>query len=451
MQNVMITLKSEAIFWAAWILIPICMEILPALFGSIVLFMKRITMKTKQPLSYHPLITMIIPVFNSAETLEACLDSIENSTYPSDKIKIFLVDNGSSDTSFRIFQDYQKTHSHLTLYWMNAKQGKSKALNMALFHSDGKYILHIDSDGYLHPDAIMKMVERFEQDENVHCMTGAILTNYTMIKNTKSPYLKLIQKVEFCEYAQAFLAGRNFASVFNNIFTLSGAFSAFRKSTILKTQMYNTETVCEDAHVTFQVRTLLGKRIDICEDAIFYVDPIENFGRLYTQRQRWQRGELEVAHMFPQKEKSLGSFFKRQLMFDHTFAFPRMIWYFALMYLSIQDYPFRLIGISLLLIYILYVISGSFYYLNICSFLKDKEVRRYYIRQYPYIWLLPMFNFLIFWFRFAGIINAIKTNSAWKTLTLHEEFHICKTIIKRDFLWLKPIKQKLERLFYQDV
>ena len=57
---------------------------------------------------------------------------------------------------------------------------------------------------------------------------------------------------------------------------MSGAFSAFRKSTILKTQLYNTETVCEDTHVTFQVRKLLHQKIAICENAVFFVDPIEN-------------------------------------------------------------------------------------------------------------------------------------------------------------------------------
>lgn len=450
MQNLITTLRSEAIFWAAWILIPIFMEILPAICSSLVLMLKHRHRKQSEPLTYYPLITMIIPVYNSEASLEACIDSIETSTYPSDKIKIFLVDNGSSDASFQVFQTYQKTHSKLTCYWMNAKQGKSKALNMALFHSDGKYILHIDSDGILHPDAITNVVQKFEQNEDVHCVTGAIMTNYKMIKHTESFLLRLIQKLEFCEYAQAFLAGRNFDAVFNNIFTLSGAFSAFRKSTILKTQLYNPETVCEDAHVTFQVRTLLGKRIDICESAIFYVDPIESISRLYTQRQRWQRGEIEVAHMFPQKKGKLGGFFARQLMFDHTFAFPRMIWYFALIYLLFQDYPFRLIGISLALIYILYVLSGSFFYLNICSFLKDKELKRYYRRKYPYIWLLPLFNLVMFWFRFAGIINSIRMTSTWKTLSLREEIQICKEIIRKDFAFFLPFYNKLKHFFYQD-
>lgn len=449
MQSIIQLLKSEAIFWAAWILIPLCMEILPAIFGSLILIVKRLRKKKSEPIQFYPLITMIVPVYNSSGTLEACMDSIEKSTYPSNKIKIFLVDNGSSDNSFQIFQNYQESHSALTCYWMNAKQGKSKALNMALFHSDGKYILHIDSDGLLHPDAIMNVVTRFEQDDDVHCMTGAIMSNYEMIRETKKRSLRILQKMEFCEYAQAFLAGRNFASVFDNIFTLSGAFSAFRKSTILKTQLYNTDTVCEDAHVTFQVRTLLNKRIDICENAIFFVDPIESYEKLYTQRQRWQRGELEVAHMFPEGKSRKVGFFTRQLMFDHTFAFPRMIWYFALIYLIFQDYPFRLIGISLALIYILYVVSNTFFYINICSFIKDKELKKYYRRQYLYVWLLPYFNFIVFWFRFAGIINAIRTNSAWKTLTMREELAICKEIIHKDVVKFKPIYKKIYNMMYK--
>ena len=169
-------------------------------------------------------------------------------------------------------------------------------------------------------------------------MTGTILTNPEMIKAEKNPFRRIFQKTEFYEYAQAFLAGRNFEAELNSIFTMSGAFSAFRKSTILKTQLYNTETVCEDTHVTFQVRKLLHQKIAICENAVFFVDPIENLQKLCLQRQRWQRGELEVAHMFMDRgsvvKGFLTNFMTRVIMFDHTFAFPRMIWYFALICLT---------------------------------------------------------------------------------------------------------------------
>ena len=111
---------------------------------------------------------------------------------------------------------------------MNSKQGKSKALNLALYNSYGKYIIHIDSDGVLHKDAIKNMVNLFERHKKVDCLTGVVLTNPQMIDETKGFFLRLLRKIEFFEYCQAFLAGRNFEAEFNSIYTLSGAFSAFR-------------------------------------------------------------------------------------------------------------------------------------------------------------------------------------------------------------------------------
>lgn len=96
------------------------------------------------------------------------------------------------------------------------------------------------------------------------------------------------------EYAQAFLAGRSYASEMNAVYTLSGAFSAFRKSAVLKSWMYNTDTICEDTHITFQMRYRQNERVEVCEDAIFFVDPIEDVNKLYTQRQRWQREVLRL-------------------------------------------------------------------------------------------------------------------------------------------------------------
>ncbi len=76
------------------------------------------------------------------------------------------------------------------------------------------------------------------------------------------------------------------------------------------------------------------ERLHVCENAIFFVDPIESVDKLYTQRQRWQRGSLEVAHMFNPEDLSLrhalGDVNVNTLLYDHTFAFPRMIWYIAL-------------------------------------------------------------------------------------------------------------------------
>lgn len=430
------------------------MEVAPAVFGNIILLRKKIKYHGDKELSYFPNITVIVPVYNSADTLVACLDSIYTSSYPNDKISVILVNNESKDNSFDIMRHYQETHNDMEMNWMNAKQGKSKALNMALFNSKGKYIIHIDSDGILQKEAIMNIVKRFEAHDDIHCMTGSVLTSPQLVEEEKRLGKRMLKTVEFFEYCQAFLAGRNFQGELDMIFTMSGAFSSFRKSTILKTRLYNTETLCEDTHITFQVRYLLKKKIHICENALFFVDPIESISNLYVQRQRWQKGEIEVIHMFPPNKNLLKGFFtnfvSRLMLFDHTFAFPRMIWYFALLFLTFLNYPFRYIAISVTLIFILYIISSFLNFLCICSYLNwNKRLKKFYANRIQYVVLLPFFNFIMYWFRFAGIINGIKGARTWSTRSYAQEKQACLDIVHKDISRLKSRIEKIKVGIYK--
>lgn len=184
----------------------------------------------------------------------------------------------------------------------------------------------------------------------------------------------------------------------------------------------------------------------------FFVDPIDNLNKLYTQRQRWQRGEMEVCHMFVNnKEASKGGFFGnfmvRVLAYDHTFAFPRMIWYFALIFLLFMNYPMYLIVGSVLIIYFLYVLSAFLFYLNVRVYLKKyKWVNRYYSSKWYMVFLMPAFNFMIFWARFAGIINSINTDSKWRTLDLSEEYQKFCSVFKSDFSHVFKVINKIRRV-----
>lgn len=429
------------------------MEIFPAFINFLILVKKKLVSKRYKDINYFPDITLIIPVYNSADTLKGCIESVQNSDYPTDLIHILLVNNQGKDNSFEIFQKCQSDYPQLKITWMNSQQGKSKALNLALFNSAGKYIIHIDSDGTLHPQALKNVVTKMENEANTHCVTGVIMTNSQMIEETKGFLMRLLRRAEYFEYTQAFLAGRNYQSEFNSIYTLSGAFSAFRKSTILRTQMYNTDTVGEDTHVTFQVRKKLKLKIRLCDNAIYFVDPIEDINKLYTQRQRWQKGEIEVAHIFLKDEMEsvksfVSNFAVRLIMYDHTFAFPRMIWYFALICLVFLNYPLKLLILSTVLIYVLYAFSAFLFYLNVLCFLSGfKDIRRYYAKLWYLVILMPLYNFITFWFRFAGIINATQGEQSWKTKTLTQEKEKVKELVSKDFRFLtrtlKMIKRKV--------
>ena len=281
-------------------------------------------------------------------------------------------------------------------------------------------------------------------------MTGAVLTEPRLIDQFEHFFPRLLRELEFMEYAQAFLAGRSYASELNKVYTLSGAFSAFRKSAILKSRMYNTNTICEDTHITFQMRYLQKERVEICENALFYVDPIEGINKLYTQRQRWQRGSLEVAKQFLNDKNDFGRSFLdvnvHTLLYDHTFAFPRAIWYLALLCLLFMNYSSKMIILSTAFIFLTYIIVGFMYFATVLYFFREfPDLKSYYAGHWWVVILLPFFNFAVFFIRLAGIVNSIGTDSAWKTRNLTEEGQAFAAVVKEDMSkparWLKQLRE----------
>ena len=174
------------------------------------------------------------------------------------------------------------------------------------------------------------------------------------------------------------------------------------------------------------MRYFYKERVEVCEDAIYFVDPIEGVNKLYTQRQRWQRGSLEVAKMFSHRSFHVFNMFKdvnvKTIMYDHTFAFPRMIWYLALICLLCMNYSGSAIVIATMMISVMYIIIGYLYFFSTQVFLRNSpDIRKYYCKQWWVVMVLPIFNFVVFFIRLAGIVNSINTDSAWKTRDLTDE------------------------------
>ena len=447
---------NSFVFWGAWIVIPFIMEIIPA-FGSFTLLLKRrhrVKKKETVKIEFYPEISIIIPVYNSQNTLFSCVESVYTGSYPVDRIRVFLVNNQGQDDSFQVFAKCQEAFPDLQMQWLNAEQGKSRALNLALYNSEGKYIINVDSDGTLEKNALLRMITKFENNPDLNCMTGAVLTSPDLIEKYKRKRSRLLRKLEFMEYAQAFLAGRSYASETNSVYTLSGAFSAFRKSAILNSRLYNTDTICEDTQVTFQMRYIYHEKVEICEDAIFFVEPIDDLNKLYTQRQRWQRGSLEVAKMFYNKNFRLKNTIKdvnvRTMLYDHTFAFPRMIWYMALLCLLSIGYSSKVIFLSTAMLFIMYIVIGYLYFITTMCFLKKMpEIQKYYRKHWWCVLLLPLFNLMVFFIRMAGIVNSINTDSAWRTRNLTEEKQAFLQVIRKDTAFVTKGMKKVEQLFHK--
>lgn len=269
-------------FWASWLLIPILFEIIPTLWHS---FRTNYSKILNQPLSIPqklPMISIILPVYNSEKTLFECIESIVNTTYPKDLIQMTIVNNNSQDNSFREFGRAQVAFPNALLQWIDADQGKAKALNSAIYNSIGQYVINLDTDGILQPDALRNLVLYFENNPDIDAAAGAVLTNKKMIQDTKKWQARVLRVNEYFEYLQACMFGRSMESAKNQLFTMSGAFSAFKRETLVSTYMYNVDTVGEDTDMTFQIRERLGKRSVFVTTRFSMLNPLmafQNFTR----------------------------------------------------------------------------------------------------------------------------------------------------------------------------
>ena len=116
-------------YWVAWIIIPILVEVVPSIASFFSLLIHRNKHKNAKDPIIWPDIVLVIPVYNSESSLEACLQSVHESDYPNEHMEIYLVNNMSSDKSFDAFVRAQKKYADLRMSWLNSGQGKSRALN----------------------------------------------------------------------------------------------------------------------------------------------------------------------------------------------------------------------------------------------------------------------------------------------------------------------------------
>lgn len=105
------------------------------------------------------LVSVIIPVYNVEEYLCECVDSVINQTY--NNLEIILVDDGSTDSSGRICDEYAKKDSRISVIHQK-NSGPSKTRNTGIKQAKGKYVYFIDSDDYIELDAIYLLVETAE-------------------------------------------------------------------------------------------------------------------------------------------------------------------------------------------------------------------------------------------------------------------------------------------------
>ena len=121
-----------------------------------------------------PFVSIILPCYNEEEFIEATINSIFNSSYPSEKIEILIIDGMSTDNSMKIINELTHNHDNIR-FFKNKKQLLAPALNIGLRNGRGEIFVRLDAHSKMNKDYISNCVKLLQDD--VADVVGGILIN----------------------------------------------------------------------------------------------------------------------------------------------------------------------------------------------------------------------------------------------------------------------------------
>ncbi len=123
-------------------------------------YASRMPFRRRIPARPHPTVSVVVPVYDVEEYLEACLDSI--ASQPVDDHEVIVVDDGSPDASVRIVEQKMRRDGRIRLL-RQPNAGLGAARNAGVAEATGTYLAFVDSDDVLPPDAWTAMLASLER------------------------------------------------------------------------------------------------------------------------------------------------------------------------------------------------------------------------------------------------------------------------------------------------
>jgi cellulose synthase/poly-beta-1,6-N-acetylglucosamine synthase-like glycosyltransferase len=235
----------------------------------------------KKKLSSFPSVTIIVPCFNEEATVKATVESILALDYPKDRLDLILVDDGSTDSTFKMLKSYEDS-SRIRVF-KKENGGKHTALNFALEHVRTELVGCLDADSFVAADALQRIVPYFE-DKTIMAVTPSI-----KVHEPKT----ILQKVQKIEYVWGIFLRRMLASI-EALYVTPGPFSIFRITVFKELGGYRHAHQTEDMEMALRMQKNRYRIANSVGAHVFTVAP-PKLSPLYKQRRRWTYGYLKNA------------------------------------------------------------------------------------------------------------------------------------------------------------
>lgn len=122
----------------------------------------------------QPLVSVVIPTYNSEKTIERTLDSVINQSYKS--LEILVIDDGSKDGTISVLRNYMKEDSRINIITKENNRGVADSRNIGIKKSSGKYVAFLDGDDVWQENKLIKQI-KFMEENNSHFT----YTNYIVV------------------------------------------------------------------------------------------------------------------------------------------------------------------------------------------------------------------------------------------------------------------------------
>ena len=201
-----------------------------------------------------------MPIYNAELYLAKCIESLLQQSH--DALQIILVNDGSTDNSLTIAQNYAAKEERIELYSIDTNQGQSVARNLALQYAKGDFISFVDADDYIDSDFYTYLLQHIG---NLDCVQigyrRVTAQGKTLIEKLPkhfhqftSPCMRLYRREVFEKYRLSFPTGMIYEDV---IFSLD--FWATRPS--YKMLPYTGYNYLANTHSTTATRNLVAREL----------------------------------------------------------------------------------------------------------------------------------------------------------------------------------------------
>lgn len=224
-------------------------------------------------------VSVIIPAYNEEVTVLATIKSLLQLDYPD--YELIFVDDGSKDKTFELVSKVYGDHPKVRLF-TKPNGGKASALNYGVAQSTAQFVLCIDADTQLKPDALRMLMKYFNRQQ-VAAVAGSV-----KVGNVHN----MLTHWQAIEYITSQNMDRRAFDLLNMISVVPGAIGAFRRSVIQEVGGFTTDTLAEDCDLTMRILKA-GYTVRNSSEAIAFTEAPDSVKMLFKQRFRWSFGVLQ--------------------------------------------------------------------------------------------------------------------------------------------------------------